>query len=129
MASRQKTTTKFERKCEICGRANENDRTLGPLVHTRTISAHYNCVLFSPVAVDATTAQQSKNDGICGASTRFIRSEGSRAKKLVIPVHRIFLWGTIRLSSFHTVFSYLHSAMQLLQIQWSSHWVLLRYRN
>lgn len=87
MASRRTASMKFDRKCEICGRSNQNGRMLGPLIHTRTISAHYNCVLFSPTTVDANSLSSGSEDsGICGVTSRFIRSEGSRAKKLVCSI-------------------------------------------
>lgn len=88
MASRQAGNKRFQRVCEICSRSNQNERLLGPLINSQTISAHYNCVMFSPVTVDAT----SKEDhGICGVTARFIRTEGSRAKKLVWSIFRFYL--------------------------------------
>lgn len=74
----------FERKCEICRRDNYNGRMLGPLIHTKTISAHYNCVMFSPVTPDETSRRDNPNDdAIAGVTARFIREEGGRAKQLV----------------------------------------------
>lgn len=129
MASRQTANKKFERKCEICGRSNRNERILGPLIHTQTISAHYNCVLFSPVTVDAISiASKSEDDGICGVTARFIRSEGNRAKKLVCSIFAYSCFGCIYLFiSFNYFWFYLE--MQLLQMQWSTHGVLFRYWN
>lgn len=74
----------FNRNCEICHRTNFNSRMLGPMVHTKTISAHFNCVVFSPVSPDKTSlAPNPEDDAIGGVTTRFIRGEGRRAKKLV----------------------------------------------
>lgn len=78
-------TKDFERKCEICKRSNFNGRMLGPLIHTNSISAHYNCVLYSPITPDAeSVAPRPEDEAIAGVSTRFIREEGRRAQKLVI---------------------------------------------
>lgn len=75
----------INRKCEICGRNNFNARMLGPLLHTTTISAHFNCVLFSPQTPDATSiAKCPEDDAIAGVKSRFIRNVGMHAKKLVI---------------------------------------------
>lgn len=75
---------KFDRKCEICLRDNYNERMLGPLMHTKSISAHYSCVLYSPVTPDAVSlAHHQKDDGIAGVTARLIREEGSRSKQLV----------------------------------------------
>lgn len=75
----------FERKCEICKRSNFNGRMLGPLIHTDSISAHFNCVLYSPVTPDAESiAVRPEDKAIAGVSTRFIRDEGRRAQRLVI---------------------------------------------
>lgn len=72
-------------KCDICRRSTFDHRTLGPLVHTKTISAHFNCVLYSPVTPDATSlAPRAEDDAIAGVSTRSVRDEAKRAKKLVI---------------------------------------------
>lgn len=77
----------FGRKCEICRRDNFDDRTLGPLIHANNISAHFNCVLYSPVTPDETSlAPKPEDDAIAGLSTRFVRDEGKRAKKLVTTV-------------------------------------------
>lgn len=93
---------KFARKCEICCRDTYEARMLGPLMHTKTISAHYNCVLFSPVAPTAVNlAPHQEADGIAGVTARFIREEGGRSKQLVIffcfnffsdPIDAIFLY-------------------------------------
>lgn len=73
------------RLCEICGRKSFNARMLGPLLHTTTISAHFNCVLFSAQTPDATNiAARPEDDAIAGVTSRFIRSVGMHAKKLVI---------------------------------------------
>lgn len=70
--------------CEICKRSVLNARLLGPLIHTRTITAHYNCVLFIPVTPHSTSRRHNEtDDAIAGVSTRFIRDEGARAKLLV----------------------------------------------
>lgn len=83
----------FGRKCEICRRSTFDQRTLGPLVHTKTISGHFNCVLYSPVAPDATSlAPHPEDDSIAGVTTRFVREEGKRAKKLVIDFSKFFNW-------------------------------------
>lgn len=75
----------FERKCQICKRSNFNGRMLGPLIHTNSISAHYNCVLYSPVTPKAEcVASCPEDEAIAGVSTRFIRNEGRRAQRLVI---------------------------------------------
>lgn len=77
----------FERKCVICGRNHLNDRMLGPLIHLTQISAHFNCVLFSPVTPDSLSRREGSDGGsISGVSTRFIRIEAQRAKKLVFLV-------------------------------------------
>lgn len=58
---------------------------LGPMIHTKTISAHFNCVAFSPVTPDKTSlAPNQGDDAIAGVTARFIREEGHRAFKLVI---------------------------------------------
>lgn len=76
---------KFERKCAICQRSKVNERMLGSLIHTKMISAHYNCVLFSPILPDATSmSAHAAQDSIGGIKSRFIRGEGTRAVKLVI---------------------------------------------
>lgn len=78
-------TKDFERKCTICQRKECNDRMLGPLIHTKTISGHFNCILYSPVMPDAGSIASNKgDDGIAGVKSRFIREEGARASKLVI---------------------------------------------
>lgn len=78
-------TKDFERKCTICQRKDFNDRMLGPLIHTKTISGHFNCVLYSPIMPDAVSIASNKgDDGIAGVKSRFIREEGARASKLVI---------------------------------------------
>lgn len=75
----------FERKCAICRRKEFNGRMLGPLIATKTISAHFNCVLFSPITPDTTSlAPNQGDDAIAGVSSRFIREEGKRACQLVI---------------------------------------------
>lgn len=80
-----KMPRQFERKCEICQRKHFNDRLLGPLMHTKTISAHFNCVLYSPVTPDALDLQtREEEDAIGGVKSRFVRAEAGRAKKLVI---------------------------------------------
>lgn len=58
---------------------------LGPIIHTKTISAHFNCVLYSPVTPDALDLQtREEEDAISGVKSRFVRTEAARAKKLVI---------------------------------------------
>lgn len=53
------------------------------MIH-KSISAHFNCVLYSPVTPDAeSVAPRPEDDAIAGVSTRFIRVEGRRAKKMV----------------------------------------------
>lgn len=76
--------SKFKRVCEVCKRSNWNGRILGPMVVTRTLSAHFNCVLYSPITPDAVHfAPNPEDDAIAGVSSRFIRTEGKRAKELV----------------------------------------------
>lgn len=93
----------FERKCEICLRSILNDRVLGRLQHTKTISAHVNCVLYSPVSPDSMSlASRPDDDAIAGVKSRFIRDEGARAKKLVIFLFSTFFHHIVIISSpFH----------------------------
>lgn len=118
-----------ERKCEICKRSNFNSRMLGPLIHTNSISAHFNCVLYSPVTPDAESfAPRPEDEAVAGVSTRFIRDEGRRAQKLV--QKSILINTPSRIS--HTLFlSFSISAclavVQFLQNERRTHWVLLRY--
>lgn len=53
----------MERMCEICKRRNIDHRMLGPFIHTNTLSAHFNCVLFSPITPDETSRNA---DGVAG---------------------------------------------------------------
>lgn len=87
MASKKKTG----KKCDICLRDTLNDRALGRLQETRTITAHVNCVLFSPVSPDKTSlTSRPEDDGIAGVTSRFVRQEGKRAKKLVFQIFHFF---------------------------------------
>lgn len=57
---------------------------LGPFIQTKTISAHFMCVLFSPVTPDESSQRNNPDDdAIAGVSARFIRNEGLRAERLV----------------------------------------------
>lgn len=75
--------------CKVCARAIQNPRLLGVFEGSDGIFAHSKCVLFSPVVPDKV---HLKSDGICGLSERFIRTEGKRAKSLVIFSFRFFLF-------------------------------------
>lgn len=77
----------FKSKCEVCGRNNLNDRMLGPLIRTNTVTANFNCVLFSPVMPDVTSI--AKKAG---------RAEGGRAKKLGIFSFLFILFDSLPLS-------------------------------
>lgn len=82
-----KMSRQFEGKCEICQRKNFNGRLLGPLIHTKATSAHFNCVLYSPVTADALELDlqtHEEEDAIGDVKSRFVRAEAARAKKLVI---------------------------------------------
>lgn len=68
------------KKCQVCSRSTRNGKTLGPFLETKTIAAHYKCVIFSPVMPDKIDLAPN---GIGGVSSRFIRNEGKRAKPLV----------------------------------------------
>lgn len=76
---------KAKKSCFICLRSIENDHLLGPLITTKTITAHFLCVLFNPVTPDADDfAAPEKDGGICGLSARYIREQANRAAKLVL---------------------------------------------
>lgn len=75
--------------CEICKRDSRNEKLLGPFVQTKTIGAHYNCVIYCPVTPEDVEKDITK-EGIGGVSTRFVRFEGRRAADLVC----IFLFFT-----------------------------------
>lgn len=81
---------KYMRTCGICRRGDIDRRLLGPLVHVKTISAHINCVFYSPIMPDATSLVPNSDDAIGGVSSRYIRTEGARAKLLVIRNFEIF---------------------------------------
>lgn len=86
MPPKRKMPPKQEAKksCYICLRSIENDHLLGPLITTKTITAHFLCVLFNPVTPDADDfAAPEKDGGICGLSARYIREQAGRAAKLV----------------------------------------------
>lgn len=102
--------SKYNRRlCEICGRKDFNARMLGPLLHTTTISAHFNCVLFSAQTPDTTSiAAQPEDDAIAGVTSRFIRSVGTHAKKLVIFFICSILFSTSEISHFLSRFSLFH---------------------
>lgn len=85
MANNKKKSN--ENICKVCARGIQNPRLLGPFEESDGIFAHNYCVLFSPVVPDKV---HLKADGICGLSERFIRSEGNRAKSLVIFSRRFF---------------------------------------
>lgn len=75
---------KSKRVCEICKRSKWHGRILGPIVITKTVTAHFNCVLYSPITPDVSSlAPNPENDAIAGVSARFVRTEGKRAEKLV----------------------------------------------
>lgn len=83
---------KSERVCEICKRSNWHGRILGPMVITKTLFAHFNCVLYSPVTPDeASLAPNPEKDAIAGVSSRFVRTEGKRAGNLVGFLFSFFL--------------------------------------
>lgn len=88
---------RFTKKCEICARSTRDERRLGPFIETKTIAAHYNCVIYSPVAPDKTDV---KADGIAGVTNRFIRNEGKRAKALV----SILFCSCIKILSHRSIF-------------------------
>lgn len=106
-----------ERKCEICKRNKFNPQQLGPFIQTKTISAHFNCVLFSPINPSQSSRRNNPDDdAIAGMSARFVRKEGARAKKLVY---------NFRKQLFHHVFNhyllrlmpiFIFSDLQLLQV-------------
>lgn len=73
----------IQRPCVICNRFVSNDRWLGPLQHLKTFSAHSNCVLYSPVPPDTSSFSENPEDSVAGMTSRFIRAEGQRAKRLV----------------------------------------------
>lgn len=127
MASRQAASKKFQRVCEICSRPDQNERLLCPLIHPSTISAHYNCVLFCSVQVDATSVEEH---GICGVTPRYIRTEGNRAKKLVRLIFRFQLFRDLFNCFAAISFQSLNCTdLQLLQEERSSSRMLLRYWN
>lgn len=72
---------RFDKKCIICQRSCESDRLLGPLITQNSFSAHFNCVLLSPVNPGAES--RTENGGIAGVTLRFIRAEARRASHLV----------------------------------------------
>lgn len=86
----------IEKICGICRRSTIDERALGHFQESKSVAAHVNCVLFSPVTPDATSLiTRPEDDGIAGVSARFIRQEIKRAKNLVIsPFHFsiIFKW-------------------------------------
>lgn len=117
----------FERKCEICKRSHFNSRMLGPLIHTKSISAHFNCVLYSPVTPDAESfAPRAEDDAIAGVSTRFISDEGRRAQKLVKKNQFYSIDHLVSLTLYFSLTLCL-TVMQFLQIERCTHRVLLRY--
>lgn len=87
---------KYMRTCAICRRGNIDRRLLGPLIHARTISAHITCVLYSPILPDATSLCPDSDDAIGGVSSRYIRTEGARAKLLVNRLFGISKYFTMR---------------------------------
>lgn len=115
----------FERKCVICGRNHRNDRMLGPLIHLANISAHFNCVLFSPSTPDSVHYRDgSSGEQIAGLSTRFIRTEAQRAKRLVCFCLCHYILVAYFLSDIF-VFLRFHSDMQFLSCKWRKRWLLL----
>lgn len=75
-----------EKVCQICKRSNRNDLVLGPMTDATksNISAHFNCILYSPVVPDALSIpSRPEADSIGGVSTRYVRHEGARAERLV----------------------------------------------
>lgn len=70
----------IDRKCVICQRSHSNDRLLGPLICSQTLSVHYKCIAYSPVAPKE---EQLDDAGIAGVTTDFIFSEAARADQLV----------------------------------------------
>lgn len=115
------------RKCEICGRKDFNARMLGPLIHTPSISAHFKCVLFSPQTPDKTSfAERPEDDAIAGVTSRFIRSVGAHARKMVI----ICLYFSLQSSCTYKVALLLFfSEMRFLQKRRRQRWMLFRYRH
>lgn len=73
---------KFEKKCEICMRSHNDPKWLGPFLEINSIAAHYNCVIFNPEK--PTQVDLDPTNPIGGVTTRYIRTEGKRAKSLVI---------------------------------------------
>lgn len=93
---------KAKKSCFICLRSIENEHLLGPLITTKTITAHFLCVLFNPVTPDADDfAAPEKDGGICGLSARYIREQAGRAAKLVyvnfLALHIFFFKFTLTL--------------------------------
>lgn len=68
------------KNCEICARSIRDEKMLGPFIETKTIAAHFNCVIYSPIVPDKLDVA---TDGVGGVTPRFIRIEGKRAKPLV----------------------------------------------
>lgn len=106
-------TKNFERQCTICRRKERNDRLLGPLIHTKTISGHFNCILYTPVMPDAgSIASNHEDDAIAGVKSRFIRDEGVRASKLVTIKCNSMLFHSYSFVRF--AFLYILKGLQLL---------------
>lgn len=95
------TKKKFKRHCAICLRSSTNESKLGPFINLASISAHYLCVRFSPVtpAKDEIVDEPTPGTSMAGVSSRFIRMEGARAKKLVSMICVSFLNNLINLES------------------------------
>lgn len=109
MPSQKRQKTKKPQKqpvksCEICGRANRDDRRLGPLITVEKsfITAHYQCVLFCPKTPE--TGEYGV-DGIAGMTARFIRDEGKRVKSLVLEIFiptKYFVFGFVSVAPAYT---------------------------
>lgn len=89
------------KKCEICCSSIEDAKKLGPFIETKTVAGHYNCILFSPVKPDDVDLTP---DGICGVSARFIRTEGKRARPLVIFFFSYFPFNNLTFPSSYIFF-------------------------
>lgn len=62
------------------------------MVVTKTVSAHFNCVLYSPETPgEASLAPDPEKDAIAGVTSRFVRTEGKRAALLVGFLYFFFL--------------------------------------
>lgn len=74
----------FEQMCAICLRGDDDNLMLGPFVDLKTISAHFLCVRFSPVTPQkCEMSETATGSSMAGVTSRFIRNEGARSKKLV----------------------------------------------